>query len=166
MTSPIHISQTAVDDPGVQALLMRHFDLMRASSPEESCHAMQPDALLQRGAVVFAARDLSGVVGVGALAQVDAQHGELKSMHTAAEVRRARGCPRTFVCLAAGGAGSGYDPCQPRNRKRRDVCACPRPVCGAWVHRLPTFWQLHGRSAQCFHDSRALTTCPVATPAA
>ena len=96
MTSPIHISQTAVDDPGVQALLMRHFDLMRASSPEESCHVMQPDALLQRGAVVFAARDLSGVVGVGALAQVDAQHGELKSMHTAAEAR-GRGVARALL---------------------------------------------------------------------
>jgi len=84
------------DDPDVRALLTRHFELMRASSPQESCHVMEPGALLERGAVLFAARASGTVLGVGALAQVDARHGELKSMHTAAQAR-GRGVARAIL---------------------------------------------------------------------
>jgi putative acetyltransferase len=96
MTQAVSVSQATVDDADVQALLMRHFDLMRASSPKESCHVMRPDALLYRGVLLYVARDSSDVVGVGALAQLDAQHGELKSMHTAAEAR-GRGVGRAIL---------------------------------------------------------------------
>ncbi len=80
----------------VRALLMRHFELMRAGSPEESCHVMQPEGLLERGAILFAARDQGQVWGVGALAPLDAGHGELKSMHTASEAR-GRGVGRAIL---------------------------------------------------------------------
>ncbi|WP_299293786.1 GNAT family N-acetyltransferase [uncultured Tateyamaria sp.] len=83
----VTVTQDTPGTPDVQALLLRHFDLMRASSPEESCHVMQPDALLDKGAVLFAARDGDVLLGVGALAALDVTHGELKSMHTAAEAR-------------------------------------------------------------------------------
>lgn len=74
--------------PDVRALLERHFALMRAGSPEESCHVMEPDALLERGAVLVAAREEGGsVLGIGALTVIASGHGELKSMHTAAEAR-------------------------------------------------------------------------------
>ena len=74
--------------PDVRALLERHFALMRAGSPEESCHVMDPDALLERNVVLVAARDTEGtVLGVGALSVIALGHGELKSMHTAAEAR-------------------------------------------------------------------------------
>jgi len=84
----LSVSRDTPDSPDVQALLMRNFELMRASSPEESCHVMEPGALLERGAVLFAARADGAVLGVGALAQVEPLHGELKSMHTSAEARR------------------------------------------------------------------------------
>jgi putative acetyltransferase len=73
--------------PDVRALLERHFVLMRAASPAESCHVMEPDRLLDSGAVLVAARAGGVVLGVGALACVERGHGELKSMHTAAQAR-------------------------------------------------------------------------------
>lgn len=71
----------------VTEILERHFDLMRATSPEESCHVMAPDSLFASGAVVLVWRDGSRVLGIGALKPIDATHGELKSMHTLAEAR-------------------------------------------------------------------------------
>ncbi|WP_299685932.1 GNAT family N-acetyltransferase [uncultured Tateyamaria sp.] len=73
--------------PDVAALLTRHFDLMRSTSPEESCHVMAPDTLSDCGVTLFAAREGDKVLGVGALAVIGPDHGELKSMHTAAEAR-------------------------------------------------------------------------------
>lgn len=74
--------------PDVRALLERHFNLMRAGSPAESCHVMQPDALLERGAILVAAREKDGaLLGIGALTRIAPNHGELKSMHTASEAR-------------------------------------------------------------------------------
>lgn len=84
------------DSADVKALLTRHFDLMRATSPAESCHVMQPDALLDAGAVLLAARDGDRLLGVGALTGIGNGHGELKSMHTAAEAR-GRGVGRAVL---------------------------------------------------------------------
>ncbi|WP_299744528.1 GNAT family N-acetyltransferase [uncultured Tateyamaria sp.] len=102
----------------VQALLLRHFELMRASSPEESCHVMEPGTLLERDVALFAAREGGIVMGVGAMAIIEPGHGELKSMHTAAEARgrgvaravlkalldHARGIDLTRVSLETGSA--------------------------------------------------------------
>ena len=84
------------DTPDVRALLIRHFDLMRATSPAESCHVMEPDALLDAGATLLAARIRGALVGVGALTEIGGGHGELKSMHTATEAR-GRGVARALL---------------------------------------------------------------------
>lgn len=73
--------------PDVRALLERHFALMRAGSPEESCHVMDPDTLLENDAILVAARDGGPVLGIGAMTVIAPGHGELKSMHTATEAR-------------------------------------------------------------------------------
>ena len=90
------VTRDSPDTGDVRALLLRHFEVMRAGSPEESCHVMEPDTLLERGVVLFAARDGGKVLGVGALAQLDPQHGELKSMHTHADAR-GRGVARAVL---------------------------------------------------------------------
>lgn len=80
----------SAEDPSaadVRALLQRHFDLMRANSPEESCHVMAPDALSAADVTLLGARRDGVLLGVGALSDIGGNHGELKSMHTAAEAR-------------------------------------------------------------------------------
>ncbi len=57
---------------------------------------MEPGALLEREAVLYAARDGQTLLGVGALTLIGPQHGELKSMHTAAEAR-GRGVARAIL---------------------------------------------------------------------
>lgn len=74
-------------DSDVADLVRTHFALMRASSPEESCHVMPADALAANGALVLAADFHGRLAGIGALAEIDATHGEIKSMHTAKDQR-------------------------------------------------------------------------------
>ena len=88
--------QVRVDDPDVAALLPRHFELMRASSPEESCHVMDDAALAGAEASVFALRGADGVLGICALAVIEPGHGEVKSMHTA-EAARGLGVGRILL---------------------------------------------------------------------
>lgn len=83
-------------DAAIVDILTRHFDLMRATSPEESCHVMAPDALFKAGATVLVWRDGDRVLGIGALKALDDTHGELKSMHTRAEAR-GRGIARAVL---------------------------------------------------------------------
>jgi putative acetyltransferase len=87
MSTSMVIEPVQVDAPGVSDLLHLHFATMRASSPAESCHVMEPDSLLEAGAMLLAAREGDTVVGVGALTQIGPDHGEVKSMHTLASAR-------------------------------------------------------------------------------
>ncbi|KEJ95421.1 putative acetyltransferase [Pseudosulfitobacter pseudonitzschiae] len=94
---PLTITTATADDVQVSALLLRHMQTMQADTPPESCHVMDPETLFGAGAVLLAARDGNAVLGVGALKPLDAQHGELKSMHTAAEAR-GRGIGKAILC--------------------------------------------------------------------
>lgn len=75
------------DERGVAALIQSHFELMRASSPEESCHVMPGDALAAERAHILAVQRNDDVLGIGAIKELRAGHGEIKSMHTMAEAR-------------------------------------------------------------------------------
>ncbi|GGH36085.1 putative acetyltransferase [Cribrihabitans marinus] len=96
MTGTAAIGRDRPDDPAVVALLQQHFALMRATSPEESCHVLKPGQLLDSGAVVVTARQDGAVLGVGALTRIGPDHGELKSMHTA-RAARGRGIGRDIL---------------------------------------------------------------------
>lgn len=85
---PIYTIRPArASEPEVATLISTHFELMRASSPEESCHVMDADALERKDALMFVAENQGVVVGIGALKVIDDGHGEVKSMHTAKTVR-------------------------------------------------------------------------------
>ena len=81
----------AADDPrraDVVALLERHLAFANAHSPPEDVHALDLDGLLVPAISFFGARTpTSELLGIGALKELDPAHGELKSMHTAAEAR-------------------------------------------------------------------------------
>ena len=73
--------------PPVKALIERHFKLMRETSPPESCHVMEASELTAAGATLYALSDGDEVLGIGALKPLAPEHGEIKSMHVAAEAR-------------------------------------------------------------------------------
>ncbi|MBF6212705.1 GNAT family N-acetyltransferase [Nocardia puris] len=75
-----------VDDltgPDILALLTAHLAEMRAHSPADSMHALDPGALRAPGVTVWSMRDATVLLGCGALKELDAEHGEIKSMRTA-----------------------------------------------------------------------------------
>lgn len=81
----------ATDDPrraDVLALLGEHLSDMYATSPAESVHALDPDALAVPGIDFWTCRDDGELLGCVALKELDAAHAELKSMRTATAARR------------------------------------------------------------------------------
>jgi putative acetyltransferase len=97
----------AVDDPraaDVRALLGRHLAFAHTTSPSEHVHALDVDSLAGPTVTFLSARRDGVLLGVGALKELDARHGEIKSMHTAAEARGAgvgRAVLRRLLDLAA-----------------------------------------------------------------
>ena len=82
----------APDDPlagDVAALLDRHLDFARSCTSPGFVFALDADELVQPDVTFCSARRDGQLMAVGALKELDASHGELKSMHTSAE---ARGC--------------------------------------------------------------------------
>jgi putative acetyltransferase len=75
--------------------LARHFDLMRAQTPPESCHVLPVEGLKAPDVTLFALREAGELLAVGALT-VTGRCGELKSMHTAEEAR-GRGVGKALV---------------------------------------------------------------------
>jgi len=94
--------------PEVLVLLQRHLDLMRASSPPESVHALDPSGLAVPAVRFFTLRDGEAVLGMGALKTITVSHAEIKSMHIVAEARR-RGLARVLLDhLLAEAATAGF----------------------------------------------------------
>lgn len=84
---PLTLTEVSADAGDVRALLQRHFDLMRATSPEESCHVMAPDTVADAGVVMLGLRKAGVLLAIGAFKTIAPGHGELKSMHTASAAR-------------------------------------------------------------------------------
>ena len=80
----------------VRALLDRHLTFAFETTPAEDVHALDVDGLLDPSLQFFTARLDGTLVGIGALKELDPAHAELKSMHTASEVR-GQGVGRAMV---------------------------------------------------------------------
>jgi putative acetyltransferase len=81
----------AVDDPrraDVRALLERHLAFALSTTPPEHSFALDVAGLLDPAITFFSFRADGALLGVGAIKQLDPEHGEIKSMHT---VQAARG---------------------------------------------------------------------------
>ena len=131
----------SVDDPtaqDVRALLAVHLAFSHQHSPPEDVHALDLAGLLDPAVTFFSYRVAGRLLAIGALRRLDDQHAEVKSMHTASEVRgrgigramlahliaeaRSRGCRRLSLetgTMAAFGparslyAAAGFVPCAP-----------------------------------------------------
>ena len=69
--------------PEMRRLIREHLAGMHQHSPPESVHALGLEALRQPGISVWSAWDGPELLGCGALKELDAAHGEVKSMRTA-----------------------------------------------------------------------------------
>ena len=94
--------------PEVLPLLQRHLDLMWASSPPESVHALDPGELAVSDVAFFTLREGPAVLGMGAVKRISDDHAEIKSMHVVAEAR-GRGLARVLLDHLMAEAGAlGY----------------------------------------------------------
>ena len=66
-----------------RALIVRHLAGMREHSPPESVHALDVDKLRQPDVTFWSAWVAEELAGFGALKQLDAERGEIKSMRVA-----------------------------------------------------------------------------------
>lgn len=67
----------------IRALLEQHFAGMLANSPAGSCHFLDFDGLRAGNVTFWSIHDGDTLAGCGALKQLDAARGEIKSMRTA-----------------------------------------------------------------------------------
>ena len=96
-----------LDDPArpdVTALLTEHLADMHATSPAESVHALDVDALRRPGITFVTARRDGELLGCAALRELDVGHAEIKSMRTTAAAR-GTGVGRALLAHLIGLAG-------------------------------------------------------------
>ena len=82
--------------PEIRALLEEHLAHMYRESPPESVHALDLDKLRRPEISFWTAWQDGALVGCGALKQLDATHGEIKSMRTP-DARRRTGAGRAML---------------------------------------------------------------------
>ena len=72
-----------LDSADVKDLLALHVRAMRSKSPAEACHVLPAAELSASNVTFWSLREDGRLLGVGALKELAADHGELKSMRTA-----------------------------------------------------------------------------------
>lgn len=92
----MHIVEGQLDDPRVIALLDTHLRTARAQTAVGSAHALDLSGLKTPDIRFFALWDDDDLLGCGALKRLSADHGEVKSMHTA-EAHRRKGVARLLL---------------------------------------------------------------------
>ena len=88
VADPWEIRVGGLDNPAIIALLGEHLRNMALHSPPESVHALNLDALRQPGISFWSLWHGSSLAGVAALKELDAHHGEVKSMRTVSGMLR------------------------------------------------------------------------------
>jgi len=92
----------------VRALLSEHLSNMYALGPPESVHALPLEGLKSPDVTFWTVWEGDVLMGCGALKELDAKHGEVKSMRTPARLRR-RGAGRAILAHILGEARArGY----------------------------------------------------------
>lgn len=105
----MHIRVDDLRGADIAALLQAHLDEMFLHSPAESVHALDLEALRRPGITFWTVRDdAGGLMGCGALKQLDATHAEIKSMRTATAHLRKGVAARLLAHLLEVAGQRGY----------------------------------------------------------
>ncbi len=82
----MHITTANPASPEIRALLEEHMAAMMANSPKGACHFLDIAALQAADVTFWTVRDGDGedaqLMGCGAMKEIAADHGEIKSMRT------------------------------------------------------------------------------------
>lgn len=93
----------------IQALLAEHVTDMHRISPRESVHALDLDGLRQPNITFWTVWSGAALLGCGALKELNARHGEVKSMRTARVHRRTGVGKAMLVHILDEAKRRGYD---------------------------------------------------------
>lgn len=88
MAKSLNIQRGDPDNPQVVALLREHLESMAVVSPTGCVHALNLSGLRATDVAFWTAWQGDRLAGCGALKQLDATHGEIKSMRTASTYLR------------------------------------------------------------------------------
>lgn len=105
----MQIKKDDLSGPEIAALLEEHLANMRSQSPPESVHALPLEALRRPETTVWSVWENGELLGCGALRELAAQHGEIKSMRTAAGHRRKGVATALLRYILAEAQRRGYD---------------------------------------------------------
>jgi len=85
------------DRPEVSQLLREHVRTLAQYSPPESVHALDLESLRRPEIAFWSVWGNGGLMGCGALKELDSRHGEIKSMRTVAKYLR-QGVGARLLC--------------------------------------------------------------------
>jgi putative acetyltransferase len=102
------IREDDLSGPDIIALLQEHLEHMHAITPPGSVHALDLDALRAPHITFWTAWEGDALLGCGALKQLDATSGEIKSMRTPARYRRCGVASRLLEHIIAVARERGY----------------------------------------------------------
>ena len=104
----MRIGRDHLTGPEIRALLETHFAGMLASSPPGSCHFLDFDGLNAPDVTFWSIWDGDSLAGCGALKELAAEHGEIKSMRTHADYLRKGVAARMLEHIIATAKQRGY----------------------------------------------------------
>lgn len=104
----MHITPGDLSDRRVIALLHLHVTRARAETAPGSAHALDLAGLRSPDISFWTLWDGDTLVGVGALKELSRDHGEVKSMHTAEQMRRSGAGSAMLNHIIATARGRGY----------------------------------------------------------
>jgi putative acetyltransferase len=90
------IRRDDLTSPAIHALLAEHLRNMYEITPAKSVHALNLDGLRRPEITFWSVWSDQELLGCGALKEIDAAHGEIKSMRTA-QAHRGKGVARAMV---------------------------------------------------------------------
>ncbi|NNC77688.1 MAG: GNAT family N-acetyltransferase [Woeseiaceae bacterium] len=104
----MRIIEDNLESAAVAALLQKHLLGMARHSPPDSIHALDIEALRADDITFWTAWEGQELLGCGALKQLDARHGEIKSMRTASSYLRRGVAAGILSHLIAESRARGY----------------------------------------------------------